>query len=328
MITESARLAIKYGYLKGVGKRYLSGAFVACQKEGISLEDYFAINIDESGKFSASDFEKAERYADHQISKALNYGHHVISMNDDAYPDSLRVIGDPPPILYCSGDIAVLKNDSVAVIGTREPTDHGRIIAERVTRWFVDNGWVITSGLAKGIDTIAHRTCVDSFGKTISVMAHGLEKVYPAANKELASQIVSGGGVLVSEYGYDSYVAKSNFVERDRIQSGLSKGVILVQSDVDGGSIHASRAVLKYGRYLVVLGQSIRDVDNKEPKISANILLGGADDFAKSQLLGIPMDGLKNLLYLRDKSGLFDISEILRTVSFSGPNDKTRDLFI
>ena len=156
--------------------------------------------------------------------------------------------------------------------------------------------------MAKGVDTVAHQVCVDGGGATIAVMANGLEKIYPAANKKLAMEIVERGGLLVSEYGYNSFVGKSNFVERDRIQAALAKGVVLVQSDLNGGSLHASRAALRYGRYLLVLGQSPRDVMSGAPKIEANRLLADGSENAKLELLKVTAEQLEKSIYISDKS--------------------------
>ncbi|MGF2735366.1 DNA-processing protein DprA [Marinobacter sp. DUT-1] len=298
-----------------------------CLRESVSVEKYFHDDVVKNNKYTEQEIREAEHYADVQLSVAKSYGHHIISMNDEAYPESLRSVSDPPPLLYCSGNLSLLKRESVTIIGTREPTDHGARIAERVTSWFVSDGWVITSGLAKGVDTLAHQSCLVRGGSTIAVLAHGLEKIYPASNKELARKIVDNGGLLISEYGYNSFVARSNFVERDRIQAALAKGVVLVQSDLRGGSLHASRSALRYGRYLVVLGQSIRDIRRSEPKTAANLLLADSEDFAKLELLNVSPDKLKNLLYLRDKSELPPTSSKLRSLSFDGKVEDSSDLF-
>jgi len=327
MISDCTKSIIKYGYLKGIGRKYLVGVLRACAKDSISVEEYFIKDVVQSNKYSVKEIEEAEKFSEEQVSMALSFGHNIISMNDFSYPDSLRDVPDPPPFLYCSGNIDALKKDSVTVIGTREPTEHGRIIAERVTSWFVSDGWVITSGLAKGVDTVAHNACVEVGGATIAVMAHGLEKVYPAANRRLAERIVEHGGILVSEYGYNSYVNRSNFIERDRIQAALAKGVVLVQSDLQGGSLHASRASLRYDRYLVVLEPSALDIRRKESKVSANILFKSSNDIAKAELLAITPDKLNMVLYLKDKKYLPWAASKLRGVQFQNEDRVGSDLF-
>lgn len=328
MISDSAKAIIKYGSLKGIGKRFLAQVLDSCARKSISVEDFFVQDVLRNKTYENSDLVKAERYADEQIATARSLGHHIICMNDSAYPESLRSMPDSPPIIYCSGDVKLLEKESVTIIGTREPTEHGTQIAQRVTTWFVAQGWVITSGLAKGIDTVAHQACIGCEGKTIAVMAHGLEKVYPAANKGLAEDIILKGGLLISEYGYGSFVGRSNFVERDRIQAALSKGVVLVQSDSEGGSMHASRAALHYGRYLLVLGQSDRDINAGEPKIGANMLLAEPNVKTKMDLLKVSAEKLEKLLIVEDKRGLPVASEKLRKLVYTGRRQiESSDLF-
>lgn len=204
----------------------------------------------------------------------------------------------------------------MAVIGTREPTEHGVVIARNITKWFASSGWNIVSGLAKGVDTIAHKTTLRSPSKTIAVMAQGLEKVYPAENKHLATEIVTNGGLLISEYPYNASTYRNNFVQRDRIQAGLSSGVIMVQSDINGGSLHASRAILKYGRYLIVPNQSDRDINNSEPKIQANMLFSRMN---KSELLNILKTNkfdISKIIIMKNKSEYTFVDDILKKYRF------------
>ncbi len=128
--------------------------------------------------------------------------------------------------------------DSVAVVGTREPTERGLEVASRVARYFAEHGYTIIGGLAKGIDTAAHAAALEAGGRTIAVLGTPLDKVYPAENKGLAQRIVSQSGALVSELAFGQRSYKGGFVRRDRIQSGLSLGVIAVQTRADGGTMH------------------------------------------------------------------------------------------
>lgn len=234
--------------------------------------------------------EEAIQKADDILAQAKQFGDTIISQQDDIYPNSLRLTSDAPAFLYCRGNLDLLNSRSIAVIGTREPSEHGKLIGERVTKWFVDQGWVIVSGLAKGIDTIAHQTCLANHGKTIAIYGNHLNKVYPAENKKLVQDILDSDGLLISEYDYHNEGRPSQFVERDRIQAGLSTGVVLVQSDLTGGSMHASKAILKYDRYLIILNQSNKDIGEQYKKTEANLfLLNSNVEMVKKQL------GLKSL---------------------------------
>lgn len=316
MISTGTELLLAYRYLKGVGKKYLNELAVSVEETKQPIDSCF-----EAGRFgsafSPEEMEAAFAKAKEQISISISFGHTIISRLDEQYPQSLRAVPDAPPILFCAGNINLLHKESITVIGTREPTEHGVTIAEKVTKWFSDNDWVIASGLAKGVDTIAHQACLNAGGETIAVLAHGLEKVYPAQNKELASNIVKSNGLLVTEYGYNSYVGRSNFVERDRIQAALAKAVVLVQSDLVGGSLHASRAIIEYGRYLVVVGQSKRDIANGESKILANMVLTNGVLEEKSKLLKTKETQLGNVLLLRDKSYFSEINQQVKAIDFA-----------
>ncbi|HBB9961017.1 TPA: DNA-protecting protein DprA [Vibrio parahaemolyticus] len=319
MISTGTESLLAYRYLKGIGKKYLNELAVSVEETKQPIDSCF-----EAGRFgsafSPEEMEVAFAKAKEQISISISFGHTIISRLDEQYPQSLKAVPDAPPILFCAGNINLLHKESITVIGTREPTEHGVTIAEKVTKWFSDNDWVIASGLAKGVDTIAHQACLNAGGETIAVLAHGLEKVYPAQNKELASNIVKNNGLLVTEYGYNSYVGRSNFVERDRIQAALAKAVVLVQSDLVGGSLHASRAIIEYGRYLVVVGQSKRDIANGESKILANMLLTNGIPEEKSQLLKTKESLLGNILLLRDKNYFSEINQQVKAIDFASPH--------
>ncbi len=325
MTSNDTNTLLAYGFLKGVGKKYLNELATSAKQTLTPVKINFESGKFGNGVFAAEQLDDAFKKASEQIEIAQSLGHSIISMLDDEYPDSLRATNDAPPILFCSGNLELLKKATITIIGTRSPTQHGEMIAERITAWFTEHDWVVASGLAKGIDTIAHQACLKSNGETISVLAHGLEKVYPAQNKQLAKDIVSYGGLLITEYGYNSYVGKSNFVERDRIQAALAKAVVLVQSDITGGSLHASRAVLEYGRHLIVVGQSKRDIHFREEKIGANMVLESDDIKEKLRLLKISATHLDKVILLSNGSLLGEVNNKIQQLNFSSAPNTTGD---
>jgi DNA processing protein len=320
MISENTESLLAYRYLKGIGKKYLNEIAIASELSGGQVKDYFLLN--RNANYSKDEMEFAFNKAREQVELANKLGHMIVSRLDKSYPKILKVILDPPPILFCAGNIDLLSKDIITIIGTRNPTEHGSSIADRVTQWFSEEGWVVASGLAKGIDTIVHQSCLNVGGSTISILAHGLEKIYPAQNKQLAQNILDNDGLLISEYGYNSYVGKANFVERDRVQAALAKAVVLVQSDLIGGSLHASRASLDYDRFLIVLGQSIRDISNREEKISANMLLIEGNLSEKIAMLKTNQERLSNILYVPDKTYLKDVSNKVKALEITTKNLK------
>ncbi len=176
---------------------------------------------------------------------------HELPFSDERYPDRLRGLSDPPPLLYVRGDVELLARERlVAIVGTREPTVFGISAAESLTGALADGGWGIVSGLAKGIDTIAHRTALEHGAPTIAVMGGGLDSVYPAENKGLAARIVDQGGALISEQPFGERARPQHLVARDRLQSGLSVAVVVAQSGVRSGTMHTARFAAGQGRSL------------------------------------------------------------------------------
>jgi DNA processing protein len=175
------------------------------------------------------------------VSDHLASGIRPIAVTEDDYPPLLQSINDPPPVLYAKGNIPILKVlDAIAVIGTRKPTSSGIKVASRVARHLASSGFVVVSGLARGIDAAAHRAACDE-GFTVAVLANPLDKVYPAENRQLAERIVQSGGSLVGELPIGERTYRNTFIRRDRIQSGMSLAVIPVQTDVEGGTMHTVR---------------------------------------------------------------------------------------
>jgi DNA processing protein len=178
------------------------------------------------------------------VARHREAGISVVAINDVAYPPLLKMIADPPAALFVRGSVAALCSPSaVAVVGTRNPTDNGTKIAARIAGTLANSGFAIVSGLAKGIDTHAHRGCLSNGGITVAVLANPVDaaSVYPAENRRLADEIADLHGALVSETPLGVQVHRSSFVQRDRIQSGLSIAVFAIQTDVEGGTMHTVR---------------------------------------------------------------------------------------
>lgn len=241
--------------------------------------------------------EKAER----QIESAEMALARIISAADPEYPRRLAATKDDPFILYVKGKLAPDGDHSVAIIGTREPTAHGIQIAQRVSKFFAEKGSSIVSGLALGCDAVAHETVLQCGGHTVAVLAHGLQTISPSKHKELAERILESGGALVSEYPFGLSAQAQQFVKRDKTQAGLADGVVMIQSDLKGGSLHASRATLEYGRWLAVPYPTDRDRANDEPKIQANLLIADGAPGPKTVLLRCGESALSRIVVLRSK---------------------------
>lgn len=247
-------------------------------------------------------WEVATALAEEQVATADAHGARILSAMDEDYPRLLAATKDDPFIVYLKGQLAPRPEHSVAIIGTREPTPHGEVITARVTQFFVENGWSIVSGLALGCDAIAHQTAVRSGGHTVAVMAHGLQMVAPSKNKGLAEAILDAGGCLISQYPFGRDAIPQQFAQRDKTQAGLAQGVVMIQSDLQGGSLHASRAILDFNRWLAVPYPTDVDRQAKAEKVQANLVLAEGSTEQKAELLRRkqPTD-LAGLIILRSR---------------------------
>lgn len=187
--------------------------------------------------------EKAGR----QLEKAMGLGIAVLTPSDERYPPLLREIDAPPPVLFVKGNLDCFSRHCVGVVGTRRPTQYGRNAAASIVKQLVEKQIVIVSGLAHGVDTVSHQTCLDNDGTTIAVFGCGLDRVYPADNKRLAADILNRGA-LVSEFDLGTMPESFNFPRRNRIISGLSAGVVVVEAPKKSGSLITASYALQQGR--------------------------------------------------------------------------------
>ncbi len=187
----------------------------------------------------------------------------ILGLHEQSYPPLLATIPDPPPVLYVRGDAAVLRRRSVAVVGTREASPAGEKLARAIAGFACQRGYQVVSGLARGIDTAAHEGAVDGGGGTLAVLAHGLHTVTPAANAELAERIISSGGALVSEHPPGVEPKRYEYVRRNRIQSGLCRCSILVESGRLGGAVKQAEFVRRQGRVLVAVLPGTKETERQ-----------------------------------------------------------------
>jgi DNA processing protein len=226
--------------LKGVGRRAALKIVDAAIGEADGREMMLAKAA--RAKLSESEILEAWMRSEDELERSFGAGVRAYSLHDEEYPKRLRKIPDPPAVLYVKGSSRGLHAaHCVAVVGTREPTPYGEKVARKSAASAVEAGFAIISGLAHGCDTLGHEGCIDARGVGVAVLAHGLDKVYPAANRGLAERLLDLEGCLVSEYPLGVTPLRTAFAERDRIQSGLSDGVLVIETDVKGGTMHTVR---------------------------------------------------------------------------------------
>jgi DNA processing protein len=183
-------------------------------------------------------------------------GHHLVALGDEGYPRSLLEIPDPPTVFYAAGDLRFLNQPAIAIVGSRNATQQGLADARSFARTLSDAGYAIVSGLALGIDAAAHLGGLEGRSSTVAVVGTGPDRVYPAANRGLAHEIVARG-VLVSEFALGTPPAASNFPRRNRLISGLARGVLVVEAALKSGSLTTARLALDQGRDVFAVPGSI-----------------------------------------------------------------------
>lgn len=173
-----------------------------------------------------------------------------ILFSDKKYPKLLRQLPDPPPQLYYRGDLEILNNICLAVVGSRKYSEIGKRSCQKIVGPLAKNGIVIISGLAIGIDSIAHQTTLENGGKTVAVLGTGLNDnvIYPKQNIHLLEKIIDNGGLVLTEYPPESRATRYSFPQRNRIIAGLSIGTLVVEADIKSGSLITASCALDYNR--------------------------------------------------------------------------------
>jgi DNA processing protein len=179
--------------------------------------------------------------------KAEQMGVRVLTLKDKEYPSYLREIYAPPPVLFVRGNLSAFSYHAVAIVGSRSPTLYGKQATALITRELIQHKFVVVSGLARGIDTVAHETALEHGGSTIAVLGCGIDTIYPRINSVLAEKICTTG-LLVSEFPIETAPEAFNFPRRNRIISGCSAAVVVVEAGEKSGSLITARYALQQGR--------------------------------------------------------------------------------
>ncbi len=233
----------------------LKHARVENAEELFNLSVHDIQKIDGIGAETATSLVKFDAWnkVDRLIEKAQKAGAFLVSITDPLYPQLLRQIYDPPIVLWAKGDPEALKNQGVAIVGTRNPGKYGLNQAAKWSKIITAAGLSINSGLAYGIDSKAHSTAVENGGVTVAVLGSGIDWIYPERNRGLADKIVKNGGAVITEYPPGSKPDAGHFPERNRIVSGMSHGVLVVESGIKGGSMITARLALDQNREVFVV---------------------------------------------------------------------------
>ena len=189
--------------------------------------------------------------AEAELERAERKGYTVLTQKDIRYPPLLREIFDPPYVLYCAGDTDAINNHCISIVGSRRPTAYGRSVAERLAEDLASRGLTVVSGLARGIDSQAHAGALKG-GRTVAVLGSGLENIYPKENKKLFDRITQNGAVI-SEFPLDSPPLGFHFPIRNRVLSGLSRALIVIEAAKRSGSLISARLALEQNREVMAV---------------------------------------------------------------------------
>lgn len=266
------------------------------------------------------DFIKREikkNYID-QIKRDLHYENvKFLAYSDSKYPKKLKEINDPPLGLFYMGNIDLFESLSVGIVGTRNPTNYGEKMTKRITELLVDKNVTIISGLASGIDSCAHEEAIIS-GKTVAVLGTGLDRIYPQENRKLFDKIIKKDGLVISEYPLSVEGMPWNFPQRNRIISALSDAVIVVEGNLQSGSLITARFAIKQDKPLFALPGPIDSPESNGPnmliKSGVAELLTSVDDIFE-KILDLKSSGVQTQINFKEKSKSLDgLNEIQKLI--------------
>ena len=237
-------------------------------------------------------------YADEQIGRAKDSGSKILTFWDEEYPALLKKIYDPPLLLFIQGDINILSAQSIAVVGTRVPSQYGSAQTRKIVAGLVSSGLTIISGMARGVDSIAHKAVLESGGKTVAVFGCGLDVTYPPENGKLRKEICETGAVI-TEFAFGTEPSAQNFPQRNRIIAGLSLGTLVIEAGEKSGALITAKYALDENREAFALPGDVNRPQsngcNKLIRESGALLVSSYEDILgvlkpKLQLTGKPQE--------------------------------------
>ncbi len=256
---------------------------IANKKQEIIIEQLGELSVDQAlnsniilENLSTEEYQKVvKNYGKQNFESMLtnmeNSGIEIVTIFSDKYPKSLIDLDDRPLILYAKGDMSLCTEKCFGVVGTRVPSNYGRIITERFAKNLAQSGLVIVSGLCYGIDAIAHKATLDVGGKTIAVIASGFNNIYPATNTNLADEIAKNG-LILSEYPPSFKAKPYTFPRRNRIVAGLCNGILIPEAGLKSGTVYTKDFALDYGKDVFAIPGNI---DSKTSELTNQLIRYG-----------------------------------------------------
>ncbi len=237
--------------LSGVGPARIIKHYLPELKQGMEMEDLVLFAKESESRRTAEDISNAYEKAIHIVEQYERESDvRIVTITDKDYPSKLSSLGNKRPvILFYKGDLSIAEEDSIAIVGTRAPSEWSQRVEKQLTNKIIElSDRVIVSGLAQGCDTIAHKTCIESGGKTVAVLPCGIHNIFPEENKALCEDILDNGGLLISEYLPISEATQYTFVERDTLIAAISDATFVVECGVKSGTMHTVDSAEKLKR--------------------------------------------------------------------------------
>ncbi|NPA57854.1 MAG: DNA-protecting protein DprA [Aquificae bacterium] len=284
---------IEFSLIKGVGSRRIKQIYEVFGDLGVPLEnpellvDTFGEGLYLAVKNRPSDLRKR---AEEEYRKARQVGAEVVVLGDGRYPSLLKEIPDPPPYLYVKGKLP-RRFSSLSVVGSRKFSGYGENITKKVVDLLVENGITVVSGLASGIDSIAHSRCVEKGGFTVAVLGSGIDQVFPPENRKLY-RLIEENGCILSEFPVGTKASRYTFPQRNRVIAGLSYGTVITEAGEKSGALITARYSNEYGRVVFSVPTNI---NNPYGRGSNLLLKEGAVPLVS------PEDIFEHLPYLKGK---------------------------
>ncbi len=317
---------------------YLSQFNLTVKKIGTLLEQMDEVSLDAFLKHNFSNLFSQETYAHMQeqanerlfnqyLANLKEKNIKIVTKFSREYPSRLKGLDDSPYYLFCKGNLSLFETHCIAVVGTRNPTNYGKIMTDRLTEGLASAGVTVVSGLAVGVDSISHRKALEVGGNTIAVLGCGFNRIYPAQHTDLAREI-SEKGLLVSEFCPSVPPTRYNFPQRNRIIAGLSEGVLITEAAMNSGTTHTRDFALEYGRDVYALPGNVTSEKSEltndiikagqgQPVTSANDILLSMGlnenkkvkkvvqlDVIEQKIANLLKNGEKDIDYLSENSNL------------------------
>ncbi|MGB5847633.1 MAG: DNA-processing protein DprA [Ignavibacteriaceae bacterium] len=276
-----------------------------------SLLDVEGISTNLAGRIRKANHNKNEIkiWVEKQLTKLQKMNAEIVTIWDENYPNLLKKIFDPPLLLQMKGSLSESDQYAIAMVGTRQPTNYGKVLAERISSDLAEQNITIVSGMARGIDSICHSSAIKKGGRTVAVIGSGLDVIYPPENKKLYEKICDNGAVI-SEFILGTKPDAQNFPKRNRIISGLSLGCIIIETGITGGAMQTARFALDQNREVFALPGSV-NVKQSEgtnqliKRGEAELIISAEDVLLELELKLKPVLG-KNIPKYQEELNLFE----------------------